>query len=169
MRERARSALQGRQWSLLELHLALAPRTVGGDSRLDGALEGFARSALKRQWKRVAERGARLDDLTLDERHALRKALKELRYLCEFFACLFPGRRAQPFIREIRSLQEVFGYLNDVAAARRIGTLCRQGSAGDAERAAAFILGWHNAEAAHAWRTAHKGWRRLRQLPHFWA
>jgi triphosphatase len=169
-RSRARTALTGRQWSLLQLHLALAPRTVDGEARLCGTVEGFARSALKRQWKKVSARGVRLDELTLEERHALRKALKELRYLCEFFACLYPRRRAQPFIAGLRALQEVLGYLNDVAGAERIAGLTRQNreTGADGERAAASILGWHAAEAAHAWRNVHKLWRRLRQLPHFW-
>ena len=75
------------------------------------------------------------------------------------------------FIKETRSLQEVFGYLNDVVAAERLGTICHDacGDSREAQRTAGYVLGWHNAQAAHAWKDAHKGWLRLKELPHFWA
>ena len=56
----------------------------------------FARSALKKRWKKVAESGERLDDLTVEQRHEMRKALKTLRYTAEFFACLYPEQRHAP-------------------------------------------------------------------------
>ena len=34
---------------------------------------------------------------------------------------------------------------------------------------AGYVLGWHNAQATHAWKDAHKGWRKLDALPRFWA
>ena len=48
----------------------------------------------------------------------MRKALKTLRYATELFASLYPEESTRQFIKETRSLQEVFGYLNDVVAAR---------------------------------------------------
>ena len=39
----------------------------------------------------------------------------------------------------------------------------------EAQRTAGYVLGWHNAQATHAWKDAHKGWLRLKELPHFWA
>ena len=131
----------------------------------------FARSALKKRWRKVAESGKRLDDLDVEQRHAMRKALKTLRYTAEFFASLYPEHGTRQYIKEIRNLQEVFGYLNDVVAAERLNAICHEGcgDSREAQRAAGYVLGWHNAQAAHAWKDAHKGWQKLEALPRFWA
>jgi len=171
MRERVRSQLCGQQWSVLQLYLALWPRTIEGGLELSAPVAKFARSALKRRWRKVADSGERLEDLDVVERHAMRKALKTLRYTAEFFANLYPAEATHRFIKQIRSLQEQFGYLNDVVAAERLTGICREGCPDncEAQRAAGFVLGWHNAQAVHAWKGAHKGWRKLDALPRFWA
>jgi inorganic triphosphatase YgiF len=170
-RERARADLCGEQWSVLQLHLALWPRTIEGLEQLAAPVTKLARSALKRQWRKVVASGRRLDDLTVEQRHAMRKDLKSLRYAAEFFATLFPAQAARGFIKEVRALQEAFGYLNDVAAAERLVAICEAhcGADLDARLIAGFVLGWHNAEAARAWKEVHKGWRRLAKGPRFWA
>jgi inorganic triphosphatase YgiF len=171
MRQRVRAELCGQQWSVLQLYLALWPRTIAGSEALATPVAKFARSALKKRWRKVADSGERLDDLTVEQRHAMRKSLKTLRYTAEFFASLYPEPATRPFIKQIRSLQEVFGYLNDVVAAERLNAICHAGCADspEAQRAAGYVLGSHNAQAAHAWKDAHKGWQKLDALPRFWA
>jgi inorganic triphosphatase YgiF len=170
-RERARADLCGEQWSVLQLHLALWPHAVEGFEQLATPVTKLARSALRRQWRRVAASGKRLGELTVEQRHAMRKDLKSLRYAAEFFADLFQPQATRRFIKEVKSLQEAFGYLNDVAAAERLVAICEAhcGADLDARRIAGFVLGWHNAEAARAWKDAHKGWQRLAKGPRFWA
>ena len=170
MRDRVRSELRGPQWSVLQLYLALWPRIIEG-GELSTPIAKFARSALKKRWRKVADSGDRLKDLDVVERHAMRKALKTLRYTAEFFADLYPVQATRRFIKEIRGLQEEFGYLNDVVAAERLTAICREDCPDncEAQRAAGFVLGWHNAQAVHAWKRAHKGWRKLDALPRFWA
>jgi inorganic triphosphatase YgiF len=170
VRQRVRAALEGQQWSVLQLYLALWPRTIEGAEALAGPVRKFARSALKKRWRKVADSGERLDDLTIEQRHEMRKALKTLRYATEFFASLYPEESTSRFIKETRSLQEVFGYLNDVVAAERLTAICYEGcgDSREAQRAAGYILGWHNAQAMHAWKDAHKGWQKLEALPRFW-
>jgi inorganic triphosphatase YgiF len=172
MRDRVRSELRGQQWSLLQLYLALWPRTIEGAGALSSVtVAKFARLALKKRWRKVADSGERLDDLDVIERHAMRKALKTLRYTAEFFASLYPTQATRRFIKQIRSLQEEFGYLNDVVAAERLTTICREACPDncEAQRAAGFVLGWHNAHAVQGWKDAQKGWRKLNALPRFWA
>jgi len=169
-RERVRAALNGQQWSVLQLYLALWPRAIEGAETLRRPVRKLARSALKKRWNKVADSGERLGDLSVEQRHQMRKALKTLRYVTEFFASLYPEEKTRQFIKETRNLQEVFGYLNDVAAAERLSAICRDGCAEsrEAQRAAGYILGWHNAQAAHAWQDAHLGWLRLEGLPQLW-
>jgi inorganic triphosphatase YgiF len=166
-RTRAREGLSGGLWSALQLYLALWPHAVEDAGRLGGSLVRFAPSAVKRQWKRVADRGVRMAALSLEERHEMRKALKGLRYTCEFFLSLYPEHKADQFLKQVRALQDLFGYLNDVVAARRLAAICAA-EGRQAQRAAAYILGWHSAQASHAWKEAHKGWEKLERLAHFW-
>ena len=171
VRGRVRVALEGEQWPVLQLHLALWPSTVEGAEKLSTPVAKFARAALKRRWRKVADSGERLDELTSEQRHAMRKDLKTLRYTAEFFASLYPRQATRKFIKEIRTLQEVFGYLTDIVAATRLNAICHDGctDSREAQRAAGFVLGWHNAQAAHAWKDARKGWQKLKDSPHFWA
>lgn len=168
LRETVRAALRGRQWSVLQLYLALWPRTIEDSEGLSRPVAKFARLAVRRQWRKVAERGERLDDLSAEQRHEMRKALKGLRYMVEFFASLHPERKTRAFVREIRDLQEVFGYLNDVVAATRLGAICHEAcrDSREAQRTAGYILGWHNAQCANAWKDAATGWQKLRRLAH---
>src|SRR5215470_17749939 len=48
MRDRVRSELRGQQWSVLQLYLALWPRTIEGGGVLSTPIAKFARSALKK-------------------------------------------------------------------------------------------------------------------------
>jgi len=75
-RELARAALADQQWSTLQLSFALWPRAIADDARLDQPLAGFAGKALAKAWKPVATKGKRLDGLDRDERHELRKSLR---------------------------------------------------------------------------------------------
>jgi inorganic triphosphatase YgiF len=170
-RREVRTALAGQPWSALQLYLALWAPTLEDADTLARPLRKFARQALKKQWRKVAASGERLDDLSVEERHAMRKSLKTLRYATEFFASLYPEEETRQFIKETRSLQEVFGYLNDVVAAERLAAICHDGcpDSREAQRAAGYILGWHNAQATHAWKDAHKGWLELKAAPQFWA
>jgi CHAD domain-containing protein len=100
----------------------------------------------------------------------MRKALKELRYQAEFMVPLFDKREGKQFIHQLKVLQDVFGYINDVRMAPRLIDIQQERQAGsDAARAANYALGHHDAEAAHVWRRAGKAWRQLERSPQFWA
>ncbi|NTV09596.1 MAG: CHAD domain-containing protein, partial [Zoogloea sp.] len=77
-----------------------------------------------------------------DALHALRIALKRLRYSLEFLAPLLPPRATQRYRTELAAAQDGLGYANDVSVARGI-------FAGwiddDVETACgiAFVVGWH--------------------------
>src|SRR5262245_40491240 len=100
----------------------------------------------------------------------MRKALKELRYQAEFMAPLFDKLESAQFIHQLKALQDVFGYTNDVHMTPRLIEIQQERQAGsNAARAANYALGHHEANAAHVWRRAGKAWRKLERSPHFWA
>jgi triphosphatase len=79
----------------------------------------IAIAQLRRRWKKILKNGARLDELEPQRRHKLRIQAKKLRYAAEFFAGVFPGkkasRRRQDFVAILEKLQDALGDLNDIA------------------------------------------------------
>ena len=74
---------------------------------------------LRRRLKRAGKHLARLGE---EQRHEVRITGKKLRYAAEFFAALFPGkkagRRRDRFLGDIETLQTALGELNDLASGR---------------------------------------------------
>ena len=168
-RDEVRQVLGGSQWVKLQLYLTLWPRTLEEVDGLSKPITKYARKVLAKAWKKPAKLGRHLDRLDATQRHEMRKALKRLRYQAEFMAPLFDNRDGKQFIHQLRALQDVFGYLNDVRLAPRLIEVQRERQAGsDAARAASYAVGHHDAEAVHVWRRASKAWRKLERSPRFW-
>jgi triphosphatase len=169
-REEVRASLQGPAWTRLQLYLTLWPRTLEENDRLGRPVKKLARKVLRKAWKKPARYAANLDRLTGEQRHQMRKALKKLRYQAEFFAPLFSASETEAFISELRALQDVFGYINDVRMAAKLVEIGSQaGAGGNAVRAASYILGRHEAEAEHVWHGALPAWRALKRVPRYWS
>ena len=169
-RDEVRQVLSGPQWAKLQLYLALWPRMLNEIDGLDKPISKQASKILAQAWKKPAKLGRHLDRLGVAQRHEMRKALKKLRYQAEFMTPLFDQREAKQFIRRLKVLQKVFGYINDVRMTPRLVEIQQERQAGsDAARAASYAAGHHDAEAAHVWRRAGKAWRKLEHSPRFWA
>ncbi|MEA2298696.1 MAG: hypothetical protein QOF77_1632 [Solirubrobacteraceae bacterium] len=106
--ERTGSLLAG--WSSF-LTLAQAPDGGGADGAPLGAVVGQRIRALYRQMRRA---GVTIDEGTPAERlHDLRKQGKELRYLLEIFAGLYPAEAVAPTVKTLKALQETLGQFQD--------------------------------------------------------
>jgi len=161
-----RSDLVGSDWSRLQLYMALWPLTLRDVDGIEQPVIDYSRRILRSKWKKVRRLGRRLEELSPEARHDMRKALKQLRYLSEFFAPLYAKRDSRSFIERLKQLQDIFGYLNDVYVARSLQALPEL-SAG-AVSTAHFVLGWHEAQAQHAWRKAERAWQQLEKSNRFW-
>ena len=53
------------------------------------------------------------DDSPAEDLHELRKVGKELRYLLEFFASLYPADVVKPFVKTLKGLQDQLGRFQD--------------------------------------------------------
>jgi CHAD domain-containing protein len=135
---------------------------------VDQPISLYARKILQKRWKKTAKYGRDLNRLSPERRHEMRKSLKEMRYLTEFFASLFQKRDTRRFIKQLKRLQDAFGYMNDVQIASQMRTISEQNGSSQAAIATSYILGRHEAEALHVWRTAGKAWNKLRASPRFW-
>jgi inorganic triphosphatase YgiF len=168
--ESARQRLRSEQWSRLLLSLVLWPAMLETDSSLQQSIEDYAQKALKRRWKKVARCGRAIDRLEADEKHKMRRSLKKLRYMTEFFAPLFSSKEVKPFVKQLKTLQDVFGYVNDVGMAEQIRTIAAEhGEGPDCAIAAGIVLGTHEEKAAEAWTHAQEEWRRLESRGRFWS
>lgn len=105
----------------------------------------IARRALDRAWEDCTAHGRRLQKMSVADRHDLRKDLKTLRYLGEFFGPLWPGAEQERFLDRMRALQDALGALNDLSL------LDTGGAKPDAARAGALL------------KAAQAEWRALRK------
>ena len=167
IRDEVRQALSSEQWSKLQLYLALWPYTIAEHKSLQTPVRDFAASALSKDWKKVAKLGAAIDSLSLEQRHEMRKALKKFRYNAEYFASLYAESKVARFVRGLKKLQAIFGYINDVANAKQLNAITHE-CCQEAQRAAGYVLGWHDAEATHRWSAAPQEWLRLKKCSRFW-
>jgi triphosphatase len=166
-RDKVRAALRSPAWTKLRLYLTLWPRTLEENSAREMPITKYARKVLRKAWKKSAKLGQNLKRLDTGQRHEMRKSLKNLRYQIEFFAPLFERRDTRRFIERLKTLQDVFGYINDVRMAPRLLEVEKQRNAG--MRAAAYTIGRHVADAANVWHEAPKAWKDLERSPRFWA
>lgn len=106
-----------------------------------------AKAILAKRHERLLRVGKGLKTLTIEQRHMLRIAIKKARYAAEFFAELYPGKSAKPYVRSLKTLQESLGHLNDLATAERLmADLSRGVAGGDGavlHRAAGMVEGWY--------------------------
>ena len=107
------------QW-LRYLESPLAKRPVASD-----AAKPIGEVARRRTWrmdKRVMREGRAIsDDSPPPELHERRKSCKKLRYLMEFFQCLYRPRTIRALIKELKQLQENLGDYQDLDV--QIGSL----------------------------------------------
>jgi triphosphatase len=168
--KQVRSLLKSAQWGRLQLYLTLWSETLQEAEPLKEPIFQLARLTLKKRWKKLCKVGRSFEYLSPKARHEMRKSLKQLRYLSEFFGAVF-GKQAETsrFVARLKTLQDVFGYLNDVQLGEQISTLqeCRKFSP-QASAAVQCILDWHKEEARHVWPSAGVAWKKLRGPPKFW-
>ena len=85
----------------------------------DGPLASFAVKALDRLHRKALKRARGIDWRDEKRRHAVRIAIRRLRYGCDFFSPCFSDARR--YLRGLAELQDLLGDLNDIAVARRFG------------------------------------------------
>lgn len=157
-----------RAWRIDPVDRASTKAAKAQRRKLEQPARRQAERALDRSWRDAVRWGDRLDALTIDERHEMRKTLKTLRYVVDAYAPLYEqggdAGAVGAFAKELRRLQNVFGYLNDVASAE---TLVKR-AAPTTRPVAEKILAWHAERTDKAWSKAQRRWRALTETPRFW-
>ncbi len=80
------------------------------------AIDELAQQRIIKQYRRVIKDGNKILDSDEDALvHQLRIDCKKLRYLMEFFASLFPKKKINRLIRQLKTLQDELGVFNDLS------------------------------------------------------
>ncbi|HUF55484.1 MAG TPA: CYTH and CHAD domain-containing protein [Thermohalobaculum sp.] len=161
---------------LFEVASAVAagvPRRRAGDLGVDllgRTICDTMGEALDRRWKSVRGHAKGIAGLTVEGRHALRKELKALRYTVEFAEPLWSGGRLKEFLKDLKTLQDVFGSLNDVAMAEAVlmGDDPPAARHGEARLAAGLLIGAERPRAERDWAGAKAAWKALKKDGPFW-
>ncbi len=128
--------------TLLELMAALHEVRHTATKRGELDLRAFARQRLRRLQRRVARAARRSAGLEVSALHALRIAVKRLRYAIEFFAPLYRAPAVQRDLRRLARLQQDLGSINDLANAGPHLERCA-GDEAALREAIALVGGWY--------------------------
>lgn len=124
---------------------------------------------LQKRDKRVRKRGRHLSQLTVEERHVLRIAMKKLRYATDFFSGLYRGKRVKRYLKRLARLQDILGHLNDVAQVEHLShELAERGASREARAALAFLSGWHSRGVHDLESDLQRAWKRFGDEDRFW-
>ena len=143
--------------------LGAAPNSAAA-APLDASARKFARLVLAQRQRKLLRAGATLPQASPEQRHAARIAAKKLRYASEFFAGLFPRKRARAYRATLTRLQDTLGVQNDAFVAAR---LVRE-IAGANSLAAATLLGFAAAQSTRASGELATAWREFAHCKTFW-
>jgi CHAD domain-containing protein len=130
-----------------------------------------APALIERNWRRTCKRSRHFDQLTQEQRHRLRIALKRLRYTIDFLRDLFDHGEVKALEKRLKPLQEDLGHLNDVRTAHTLTEeVSRDVNEGGNEisRAGGIVLGWHDRSLIDRESKLQKNAKRLRRGKPFW-
>ena len=137
-----------------------------------GRLIDFAREKLDERYDAALALAADIDQLSVEQRHELRLALKKLRYAADFFSGLFPRKPVKTGMRLFTSLQDALGGFNDAASVTAILARAAEFASPKVrtaqERAALFVSGWASHRAETSWVDARSRWDEFAAAPCFW-
>lgn len=172
-RKRVRRQLTDGRWAHLKLNCMLFDQAVDRalpEGGMSDSLHELSAREVQSFWEAVRASSRGFSESQVDERHELRKLLKTMRYASDCFAPLYPASDTNRFIDKLKRLQDVFGYLNDVAMANHLAEAIatRYPDRGDLNKSVAAVCNWHDKRAKAALRKAEKRLQALLGSPRFW-
>ena len=134
-----------------------------------------ANRMLDHRFKHAKKRGRHLNELSDEQRHKLRIALKKIRYTTEFFSPFYKKEDREQFHDRLTAMQSILGTLNDVVVARETlqkivdrAEQCQHCSGADVSFAAGMVYGYHLDRAHRTWSKGKKCWKALAKAEPFW-
>jgi CHAD domain-containing protein len=102
-----------------EAFLNKPQRDSAGASNAKLPVIDLARNRIHKKYRNVVQVGSQIIENSEDEMlHVLRIHCKKLRYLMEFFSSLFPRKKMNTLIEQLKKLQDNLGDFNDLRVQR---------------------------------------------------
>ncbi len=138
---------------------------------LDAPALAFAGPLLARRHRRVIRRGRHFARLSSPARHALRLAVKKLRYSVDFFLSLEAGgKSSRRFVRRLGRLQELLGTFNDMTTTpERTAELAASALSPGAQSALGAVIGWQARGLVDLEPELRAAWRAFRRAETPWS
>ena len=164
-RDAARNAIRSRAYGAVALDLTrwLAFDEPAAQAATAEPLAGFAARVIRKRHKRLVADAARLERLTMDQRHQLRIDTKRLRYGVDAVASIFPSKRVERYLDVLVALQDTLGASNDAVTAGRLLAELEPPA-----EFATFAKGWFAAQAAGDPLVHEVLLESLAETPRFW-
>lgn len=117
--------------------------TAEGSAVLDEPAAEFGKRIVKRLRDKALKRGRGFQDLSAEDRHQVRIAIKKLRYAYLFFQPLIDGsKKDRRFAKALSKLQTELGNHNDLVVMNGLlHRITESGTSSEAHMAAGFVLG----------------------------
>jgi triphosphatase len=164
----AHAAIQSQRYQRLLLTLGALLENEPASAPLRNVTE-IAEAMLRKRNKQLRRHGRLLQEANDEERHLARIAGKKLRYATEFFACLYPHDKSQPFLQHLEDLQNVLGTLNDIAVTSNlILRLAGPRPTKGLDEALHIFSGWNGCHAMHKLAHMDEVWRAFAVQKPFW-
>ena len=140
--------------------------TKHGQKLLMAPAAGFAAETLRKLHRKAVKRGRHLEELSAEDKHRLRIAVKKLRYTAQIFLPLLQrNKRYRRYVKFLAAAQEQLGQINDASVTLglvRALTDAKMALAG--QRAAGAVVGWQICRSAQADASFQEGWREFVEL-----
>ncbi len=132
-------------------------------------VEGIAAKSLDRLHRKLRKRGRHFGSLTPEARHALRIALKHMRYATQFFGHLFhPSSAAERYGRRAAAVQDLLGQVNDARVALRLTKELDFGADAEFAYAAGVVAGWCGRGSIGDEPGLREAWRSMLKADRYW-
>ncbi len=139
------------------------------DGKLKMPIQKFAKLVLCKLQSRVLKRGKGLAELSDEDRHELRIALKNLRYGVEFFGELLGHRKRRKSLADTLSgLQDTLGDINDAANFKSFVEVNALALRPGLEMTPSLALAWYAGQTKAAKKILRKRWKKFQRADRFW-
>ena len=170
---RIKDALQSPRFTSLVLGLAawtedgsLRPEQLG--QRLHKKVEKLAPDLLDRMARRAHKRGVHITHRSGEELHALRKALKKLRYDADYLSGLYRRKPTKRYRDRCHELQTLLGEINDACMTPRLAEAVAANARAELDPAVARLAEWSDAQRTVAMRRLKAAWEDFRSARPPW-
>jgi triphosphatase len=140
-----------------------------GDPALEQPIDALYPPLLDRLARKVDRRGRHIGYRSDPERHALRKALKKLRYAIDYLRSLLPAKPVKSYLRKCKKTQETLGGINDAVTAIALADHLIEAARPDLAPAVGALARVLDRRRNDGLQDLTKRWKAFHAEPRFWA